>query len=217
MKARGPRVDFVLSPEVLEAAGRLGKHTDVAAAKAMHGAARRLIREQQYRAAMQQKARLPSEAAAAPQSSSPRERQDAPSPWPARSETSAPEHQEITKMDMSKFSGDAYLKVEDIRVSGPVRVAIETITEGTFDKPVANLSDGSALQLNISNTRTLVRTWGKNSEDWLGREIELAIGQVEFKGELTDSIVVSPVSAAIPIGERKAPPAPEIDDSDIPF
>ena len=119
-------------------------------------------------------------------------------------------------MDMSKFSGDAYLKVEDIRTSGPVKAVIETITEGAFDKPVANLSDGSALQLNISNTRTLVRTWGKNSEDWLGREIELAIGQVEFKGELTDSIVVSPVSAAIPIGERKDPPAPEIDD-DIPF
>jgi hypothetical protein len=216
MKAKRPRADFVLSPELLAAAASCGRYTDVAAAKAMRGAARRLIREQQYRAVMQQKARLPSEAAAAPQPSSPHPRQDASSLWPARGETSEPEAPGDSEMDMSKFSGDAYLKVEDIRVSGPVRVAIETITEGTFDKPVANLSDGSALQLNISNTRTLVRTWGKNSEDWLGREIELAIGQVEFKGELTDSIVVSPVSAAIPIGERKAPPAPEIVD-DIPF
>jgi hypothetical protein len=119
-------------------------------------------------------------------------------------------------MDMSKFGGDQYLKVEDIRASGPVRVTIEAVSAGNFDKPVASLSDGSTVQLNVSNTRTLIRVWGKNSEDWVGREIDLSIGQVDFRGEPTDSIVISPASAAIPIGERKPPVEPNIDD-DIPF
>jgi hypothetical protein len=153
---------------------------------------------------------------------SPRKRQDGSPLWPARAGTSAPEQSGDKKMDMSKFGGDAYLKVEDVRASGPVRVAIESIEDGPFDKPVASLSDGSSLQLNITNTRKLINSWGSNSDAWIGREIEVSIGQVDFKGEPTDAIVVRPISAAIPIAERKPPPAPaetsDFDiDSDIPF
>jgi hypothetical protein len=217
VKARRRRADFIPSPELLAAAQACGRLSDVAARKAMRSAkTRQLIRAEQYRQLMQHKARLPSEAAAVPQPPSPLERQDVSSPWPARDGTEAPGNPGDCKMDMTKFGGDQYLKVEDIRASGPVRATIEAIKDGPFDKPVASLSDGSALQLNVSNTRTLIRTWGKNSEDWLGREIELEIDQVDFKGEPTDSIVVRPISAAIPISERKTPSAPEIDD-DIPF
>ena len=57
MKARGPRADFMLSPEVLKAAAACGKHSDVATAKAMRSAkTRRLIRAEQYRAAMAHRA-----------------------------------------------------------------------------------------------------------------------------------------------------------------
>jgi hypothetical protein len=216
MKARRPRTDFVLSPEVLEAAGRLGKHSDVAAGKAMRSKTRRLIRAEQYRLAMQHRGLRASEAAAAPQPSSPRERQDVSPPWPGRDGTKAPGTSGDNEMDMSKFGGDQYLKVEDVRASGPVKVVIETITEGAFDKPIARLSDGSALQLNVTNTRALIREWGKNSEDWLNREIELAIDQVDFRGELTDSIVVRPISATLPVSARTTPVEPDI-DSDIPF
>jgi hypothetical protein len=172
MKARRPRTDFMLSPELLQAAAACGKHSDVAANKAMRSTrTRRLIRAEQYRAAMQHGAQGASEAAAAPQPSSPRERQDVSSLWPARDGTKAPGNQGDCKMDMTKFGGDQYLKVEDVRASGLVRVTIEAIEDGPFDKPVASLSDGSALQLNITNTRVLIRTWGPNSDDWINREI----------------------------------------------
>jgi hypothetical protein len=65
--------------------------------------------------------------------------------------------------------------------------------------------------------RTLIRAWGKNSEDWLNREIELVLDQVEYRGEPTDSIVVRPISAAIPVSARKTPPAGGPIDDDIPF
>ena len=119
-------------------------------------------------------------------------------------------------MDMTKFGGDQYLKVEDVRLSGPVRVTIEAIEDGAFDRPVAVLSDGSTVQLNVTNTRALIRAWGGNSTDWLNREIELAIGQVDYRGEPTDSIVIRPISATLPVSARKAPVESEI-DSDIPF
>jgi hypothetical protein len=160
MKARHPRADFVLSPEVREAAVACGKLSDVAASHAMRGATRRLIRAEQYRVAMQQKARLFNEAAAAPQSSSPRERQDASSPWPVRDGTSAPRNPGDDEMDMTKFAGDQFLKVEDVRASGPVRVTIEDIRSGQYDKPVASLSDGSALQLKY---RTHARSLGRGA------------------------------------------------------
>jgi hypothetical protein len=65
-----------------------------------------------------------------------------------------------------------------------MRVAIEAIEDGNFDKPVAALSNGDTVQLNQSNTRTLMRAWGPNSEDWIGREIELSIEQVTTKASL---------------------------------
>jgi hypothetical protein len=224
MKARRPRADFMLSPELLAAAAACGRHSDVAASKAMRSATtRRLIRAEQYRVAMQHKAQGASETAAAPQPSSPLARQDASSPWPGRDGTKAPGNQGDSKMDMSKFGGDQYLKVEDVRASGPVRVTIEAVKDGAFDKPVALLSDGSTVQLNVSNVRTFIRVWGKNSEDWLNREIELAIDQVDYRGEPTDTIVIRPLSAAIPVSARKTPPAATMSpaggpiDDDIPF
>ena len=125
-------------------------------------------------------------------------------------------------MDMGKYAGDAYRRVEDVRESGPLQAKITTIEDGAFDKPVAVLSDGTSVQLNQSNVRTLIRAWGKNSDDWIGKEIELAIGQITYNEKLVDTIVIKPISPAIPMKERSTPPAAsapsraELDD-DLPF
>jgi hypothetical protein len=103
-------------------------------------------------------------------------------PWPARGGTEEPQTTGNDEMDMNKYGGDRYLKVEDIRASGPVRATIEAIEDGAFDKPVAALSNGDTVQLNQSNTRALIRAWGPNSDDWIGLEVELSIGQINFRG-----------------------------------
>jgi len=125
-------------------------------------------------------------------------------------------------MDMTQFAGEIYLRAQDIRASGPTQVAIEDIKDGRFGKPVAVLSDGTSLQLNATNTRALVRVWGPNSADWIGREIELSVGPVPYKGEVQDGILVRPISPPIPLSERKRlkPPEPALTspiDDDIPF
>jgi hypothetical protein len=76
--------------------------------------------------------------------------------------------------------------------------------------------------LNQTNVRILIRAYGPESRDWIGREIELYIGPTTYRGQVQDSILVKPISPSIPLSERKpmmpakSAPKPPIDD-DIPF
>jgi len=207
--------DFALSPDLKAAAeAMLGVSDDISIALAMRKPeVRAQLREEQFRRLMGAKLRhqaLPSSDGETPSRSGRRD-----------SGNETPRMKETTKMDMQKYGGDQYLKVEDLRISGPVQATIEAVEDGPFDKPVAVLSDGSSVQLNITNTRTLIKAWGRDSAAWVGREVKLSIEQVDYKGEPTDSIVVRPISAAIPIGERKPPPPaeepPPPTDDDIRF
>ncbi len=52
-----------------------------------------------------------------------------------------------------------------------------------------------------------MRAYGPNSEDWIGKKIELALGQVEFQGKLQNAVIIKPISP---------PEKAEMNDS-IPF
>jgi hypothetical protein len=123
-------------------------------------------------------------------------------------------------MDMTQHAGGLYLRAEDIRERGPKRVKIERIEDGQFGKPVLVLNDGTSLTLNKTNTRTLVGPYGRESRDWIDREIELYIGPISYEGHVQDSILVRPISPPIPLSERrplkpvKPVPKPPIDDDD---
>jgi hypothetical protein len=67
--------------------------------------------------------------------------------------------------------------------------------------------------LNATNTKTLVRAYGPNSEDWIGKEVELAPGTVKFNGEPQEVVIVKPISPPI------ATPTPKADgfNDEVPF
>jgi hypothetical protein len=125
-------------------------------------------------------------------------------------------------MDMRRYAGGVFVRVEDIHESGPKRVKIEGVEDGRFEKPVLVLSDGTSLTSNQTNVRTLMRVWGPNSTDWVGQEIELYIGQTTYDGRPQDSVLVKPISPPIRLDERKPlkparpMPKPPIDD-DVAF
>jgi hypothetical protein len=116
-------------------------------------------------------------------------------------------------MDMSKYSGNVFLKVEDIEASGPIEVTITGVSEGRFGRPDLTLNDGSQLSVNKTNNRALLRAYGDKSDNWIGKLIELRVGNLKYDGKLQEAIVVKPLSPPI---ERKAPPRVEFDD-DAPF
>jgi len=115
-------------------------------------------------------------------------------------------------MDMSKFTGESFLKHADV-AGGPRREKVVGVRMGSFDRPVLEFESGCKLALNSTNAKTLVGFYGKDSRDWIGVTIELYPGQTEYQGQKTDSVLVRPISPAKPFKERQTP-EPE---DEIPF
>jgi hypothetical protein len=121
-------------------------------------------------------------------------------------------------MDMRKYSGGQFIKADDVR-EGPLQMRIAAIKEGNFERPDMVSETGESMSLNASNTKILVKAYGPNSDDWIGKEIELSLGQVPFQGKLTDSVIVKPLSPPIAAAERESAIAnmrTELND-EIPF
>jgi hypothetical protein len=99
-------------------------------------------------------------------------------------------------------------------------VAVE---DGSFDKSVLRFNDDTLLSINATNAKTLLRAYGEESDDWVGKMVELYIGSTSYQGQPKDSILIKAISPATPIAERTAPKpvdpdakGREIDDA-IPF
>jgi len=112
-------------------------------------------------------------------------------------------------MDMSKYIGNVFLKVEDVKASGPISKRITDVSEN-LGKPDLTFHDRTQLSLNNTNLRVLARAYGMESDDWLGKEIELEVGEIKFRGEPQEAILVKPITPPI------APPKPGFGDA-IPF
>ena len=111
-------------------------------------------------------------------------------------------------MDMRKFTGSAFLKVDNLK-DGPRVEMIVAVTEGSYGRPVLKFEGGTCLSLNTTNVKTLVRAYGDNSADWIGTEVELYVGQTKYQGEYQDSILVRPISPEKSQAERSPAPAVE--------
>ena len=110
-------------------------------------------------------------------------------------------------MDMSKFSGAHFIKLNDVR-DAPIRGIIAGIEEDErFGKPVLTFESGEKFSVNATNNRILLRAYGKHDTDWIGKEIELYAGEVEFQKKMQPAVIVRPVS----------PPDPAEMNDPIPF
>jgi hypothetical protein len=115
-------------------------------------------------------------------------------------------------MDMKRYVGVMFITVDVVR-DGPLRMQIAAIQEGQFEKPDMVFKGGEILTLNATNTRILVRAYGQESADWIGKEVELALGQIPFQGQLRDSVVVKPISPSV---ADKGKGTNDLDD-EVPF
>jgi hypothetical protein len=119
------------------------------------------------------------------------------------------------QVDMSKYTGSTFIKVDDL-IHGPEQKQIIEIEEGRYDKPVVTFDDGSKLSLNGTNVGTLIRAFGKNDRDWLSRKIELYVGTIHYNGNDNASVLVRALET-VPAAARTPPdPKPAIDD-DVAF
>ena len=117
-------------------------------------------------------------------------------------------------MDMSKYTGSQYLRVDDIG-DRPRRMVIADVFDGKFDKPVLVFDDDRRLSLNVTNTRVLARAFGDDSDGWLGRRVELYVGDLEYNGEHRPSVLVRPLGTPTAAGKTK--PQSDAMDDEVPF
>jgi hypothetical protein len=104
-------------------------------------------------------------------------------------------------MDMRQYTGESFVKLDDVR-DGPLTETISGVVPGKYEKPNLQFESGSALSLNATNNKTLIRAYGPNSSDWIGKEVELFAGQVEFQGRPLDAVLVRSISPPLKASER---------------
>jgi hypothetical protein len=127
-------------------------------------------------------------------------------------------------IDMRKYgSGETYLTIADVR-EGPLLMTIAGAKEGQYDKPNLHFETGDILSLNATNRKTLMRAYGPTSNTWIGKQVELMLGQTMFQGAPQDSVIVRPISPALTATEiaaagAAAPKTSGTDkmDDEIPF
>ncbi len=108
-------------------------------------------------------------------------------------------------MDMRKYNGSRFLKVEDLR-DEPKQKRIAAIVEGEYDKANVIFEDGNRLSLDVTNTQKLSEIYGFDSEDWVGHVIELYVGSIRYQGKDQDAVLVRAVSKPEHYGEQPAEP-----------
>jgi hypothetical protein len=112
-----------------------------------------------------------------------------------------------TMPSAAKFLGKTFLKLGDVKVNGPIRLFTFKATEGQYGKIDLEFDDHTVLSLNVTNTRAMYRAYGDDYGKWGGKEVELVVGEIEFEGKPTESIILKPISPPI----EKKPPKPRKD------
>ena len=141
-------------------------------------------------------------------------------------------------MNINEAFPSKYLKAADIKGKPPVRVVIESIKLEQMEenkpdsiKPVIHF-EGKKLGFacNKTNAAMITHSYGPETDNWIGKAIELRCEPVAFQGKIVDSIrvAVAQVSQAEVHHQEQAadnatmdqtpPDYPDSDfDEDIPF
>src|SRR5262245_18325965 len=117
-------------------------------------------------------------------------------------------------MDIDKYSKDVYIKVDDL-VDGPRREKIVDVLDGKYDKPDVLFESGNKLGLNATNRRTLKRAYGRETNAWAGRVVELYIGEVRFNNESRESVLVRPITPSNSGADAHKPKKPKVGSGGI--
>lgn len=121
-------------------------------------------------------------------------------------------------MDMRKFSGQHFIKVADVR-AGPMQGQIADVKEGRYDKPDLVFESSDILSLNATNNQTLMRAYGSESDHWIGKQIQMFLGTIQYNGSDQEAVLVKPIS---PSKQPISPPddlkgKPSSFDDEVPF
>lgn len=133
-------------------------------------------------------------------------------------------------MNLSDAFPSKYLKAGDLPDEGSEtvtieKIALEEIGRDRETKPVIYFEEfNKALVCNKTNARTIARAIGSEDfDDWIGQKINLYRAEVEFQGEMVESIRVKirtdkpAAKPAVKPVVKAAKQEVEVDEDGIPF
>jgi hypothetical protein len=120
----------------------------------------------------------------------------------------------------SAFPSD-YLKAADLDEDTPRTLKMQRIEFGVKigddEKPILYFSgEPKGLVLNKTNANIIKKTYGEETDDWIGKDIVLYFAMVEFKGDMVEAIRVRAPKTS-PRREFKKPAEPDVDEEGYPI
>ena len=97
-------------------------------------------------------------------------------------------------MDMRKAFPSNYLKAADVDEPTRARITgVKMADLGDGEKPVIefeaeNELPASAMALNKTNTNTLIAAYGWDSDDWVGKVVQIFATETNFQGRMVDAL-----------------------------
>jgi hypothetical protein len=123
---------------------------------------------------------------------------------------------ELKTMDMRKYSGSSFYKVDELKDQPPLQLRIADVNIGQYDRPDIIFESGRKLSVNVTNNETLVVAYGYDSDAWIGHVIELFVCDGEYNGKPIKLIKVRPISRPEHYGEANKQPEPVQRKPDVP-
>jgi len=118
-------------------------------------------------------------------------------------------------MNMTDFVNSNYIKAEDLAANILIEAVIADVKRKEFEengqnvvKPVVTFEDGRQVTLNQTRLAALIRAYGHNSDNWIGKTVVISRGQAQFKGKPVASVKIDPIVAPRIAASRSAPPLP---------
>ena len=95
-----------------------------------------------------------------------------------------------------------YLKAEDIPEGGMTVTlddfAMEEVGQAQERKAVVYFRECKAVVCNVTNKNMLEKLLGKETDDWIGKQVELVKMMVSFKSDTVPAIRVQPLRKPLP-------------------
>ena len=111
-------------------------------------------------------------------------------------------------MDASKFAGSAFLSLDDVK-DGPFRGEIAAVTEGGYQKLVLSFTNGLRFSLNVSNCTEMIKSFGSETDLWVGERVELYAGEALYQGKMVPSVRLTPLMREAGEENKKKTPKPK--------
>jgi hypothetical protein len=112
-------------------------------------------------------------------------------------------------VDMTGYAGKHFVKVDDVR-DGPIEGKIVDILEGDFGKLNLTLDTGDCLSLNKTNTTTLMRAFGTDSDSAIGQSVRLFLGEINYQGRMQEAVLLEPSKNTAAVGKPSTDPNDEV-------